>query len=240
MKLGYLSTLYVALLTTGQLAPAQGNFQNLGFESATLVPVPGQPPYYDFAQAFPSWTGFVRGVPDGLTGYNQLAMSIATFSILDSAYKPLGGYGSSGGLIQGNYSAVLMSGVSGPNQPSDATLTQTGLVPTLANSMQFKAQFAPFSSSGSWDVSLGGQALSLVPMSSGTNYTLYAADIHTFAGQTTELNFTVHSYPGQFAADYLFLDSIQFSPQSIPEPSVFGLSALGALLLGWRIVRGRR
>ena len=35
-------------------------------------------------------------------------------------------------------------------------------------------------------------------------------------------------------------DDNEFSPQSIPEPSVLGLSALGALLLGWRILGGRR
>ena len=37
--------------------------------------------------------------------------------------------------------------------------------------------------------------------------------------------------------NYVFLDDIQFSDQSIPEPGVFGLSALGTLLLGWRVVR---
>jgi hypothetical protein len=215
-------------------AVAQGTFQNLGFELAALAPVSGQPPFYYFVQAFPGWTGYVGGVQEGLTVYNQLAMSTAGFSIVDTAYRPLPGYGSTGGLIQGSYTAVLMSGVTGVNQSSDATIAQTGLVPAGTESLRFKAQFAPFSSSGSFGVTLGGQALSLIPVASGTNYTLYAADIHTLAGQTAELNFTVFAHPQQFASDYLFLDSIQFSNQPVPEPGAFALSALGALLLGWR------
>ena len=136
--------------------------------------------------------------------------------------------------------AVLMSGISGVNQPSDATITQTGLVPVGTQSLRFKAQFAPFNSSGSFGVTLGGETLSLLPIASGANYTLYAADVHALAGQTAGLAFTVFSYPQQLAADYLFLDSIQFSNVPVPEPGVFGLSALGALLLGWRVLGRRR
>ena len=88
-------------------------------------------------------------------------------------------------------------------------------------------------------MTLGGQALSLIPLGAGANYTLYGANISGWAGQTAELDFTVHAYPGQFAADYLFLDSIQFSNQAVPEPGVSGLCALGAVLLGWRFLRRR-
>ena len=227
------------LLSLGGVA-AQGNFQNLGFESATLVPVSGHPPFYYFAQAFPGWTGYEGGVQEGLTVYNALAMSTAGISIIDAAYQPLPGYGSTGGLIQGSYTAVLMSGHSGVNQPTDATIAQTELVPVGTQSLRFKAQFAPFNSSGSFGVTLGGQTLSLAPIASGANYTLYAADVHALAGQTAGLAFTVFSYPQQLAADYLFLDSIQFSNVPVPEPGVFGLSALGVLLLGWRSIRWRR
>ena len=230
----------LAVLLSAWGTAGQSNFQNLGFESATLVPVPGHPPFYYFAQAFPGWTGYVGGVQEGLTVYNELAMSTAGFSIIDAAYQPLPGYGSTGGLIQGSYTAVLMSGHSGVNQPTDATIAQTGLVPVGTQSLRFKAQFAPFNSSGSFGVTLGGETLSLLPIASGANYTLYAADIHALAGQTATLAFTVFSYPQQLAADYLFLDSIQFSNQPVPEPSAFALSTLGALLFGWRVLRRRR
>jgi hypothetical protein len=206
-----LPVLCFSFLCVALQLPAQSTFQNLNFETATLVPVPGQPPFYYLAQAMPGWTDYVRGVPEGLAWYNTLTSSAAGFGIIDNAYRPVAGWGSTGGLIQGSYTAVLMSGIAGVNQPSDATLAQTGLVPVGTESLQFMAQFAPFGSSGSFGVTLGGQTLSLVPVASGANYTLYAADVHALAGQTAQLAFTVHSYPQQFAADYLFLDSIQSS-----------------------------
>jgi hypothetical protein len=126
-------------------------------------------------------------------------------------------------------------------QSVDATITQTGVVPLGTKSLQFKAHFDPFSSGGSFSVTLGGQTLSLIPLQAGANYTLYGADISGWAGQTAALNFTVFSYPQQNAADYLFLDAIQFSNQRVPEPGVLSLSASGALLFGTRIlVRWRR
>jgi len=219
-------------------APAQGSFQDLDFESAIIDP-PGSRAVY-FSEAFPGWTGYIGGVQDAGAIYDDLNMSTAGFSIIDTAYQPVYGYGSPGGLIQGNYTAVLMSGAVGVNQSADATLAQTGLVPLGANSLQFKAYFDPFNSSGSFGVTLGGQTLSLTPLQAGTNYTLYGADIRGWQGKTAALDFTVHAYPQQFACDYLFLDSIQFSDQVLPEPGVLSLSALGAVLLGWRSLGRRR
>jgi hypothetical protein len=233
MKICKLSILYFALAHIGISVHAQGSLQNLGFESGLLVPVPAQPDFYYFDQAFPGWTGYEGGIQEGLTWYNQLPMSIVGFSIIDSAYQTRSIYGMPTGLIEGSQSAVLISGTG--LGPEDARLAQTGLVPAGTESLLFMAQYAPFvRSSGSFDVTLGGQTLSLVPLGSGANYTLYGADVHDLAGQVAELDFTVHSYPGQLVADYLFLDSIQFSPQVIPEPAVLGLFTLGALLLGWR------
>ena len=228
----------LAVLLSLDGAAAQGNFQNLGFESATLVPVPGQPPFYYFAQAFPGWTDYVGGVREGLTVYNTLAMSTSGFSIIDHSFT--NPFGEPGGLISGNFTAVLMSGISGVSQPSDATIAQTGLVPAGTESLRFRAQFDTFSSSDSFGVTLGGQTLSLVPVSVGANYTVYAADIHALAGQTAELAFTVFAYPQQIASDYLYLDSVTYSGLPVPEPGVFSLSTLGALLLGWRALRRRR
>jgi hypothetical protein len=162
-------------------------------------------------------------------------MSTAGFSVMDTAYPPGTIYGTPVGLIEGSYTAVLVSGVA--LGPADATLVQTGIVPPGTESLRFKAQFAPFNTSGSFDVTLDGQTLSLVPVGSGANYTVYAADIHTLAAQTAELSFTVHGHAGQVVADYLFLDSVQFSNQRVREPGVFALSALGALFLAAKRLR---
>jgi len=238
MKTRALSVLCYAFICTGILVQAQGTFQNLDFESATIVPTGNQDVY--FSPAFPGWTGYEGGAQDVVAGYNALALSTPGFSIIDSSYRPIYSNGSPGGLIQGNYTAVLMSGAVGVGQSADATMAQTGLVPLGANSLQFKAHFDPFNSSGSFGVTLGGQTLSLTPLQAGTNYTLYGADIRGWQGKTAALDFTVFAYPQQINADYLFLDSIQFSDQVLPEPGVLSLSVLGALLLGGRALGRRR
>ena len=227
----------LALLVSVAGIPAQGTFQNLDFELATLVPVPGQPPFYYFAQAFPGWTGYIGGEQQGLTWYNGVTIASAGFSIIDRSYSIPPGTPS--GVIEGNYTAVVMSGVSGVGQMYDATLEQASLVPVTAESLQFKAFFSPGGTGSYFSVSLGGQTLPLVTLGSGDNYTLYGADVHSWAGQTAELAFTCHTnIQWSFPAE-LYLDSIQFSNQGVPEPGVFGLSALGALFLGWRVSRRR-
>jgi hypothetical protein len=47
------------------------------------------------------------------------------------------------------------------------------------------------------------------------------------------LAFTVFAENPHLDNQYLYLDAIQFSTQSIPEPSAFALAALGALFLGF-------
>ncbi|MCX6929772.1 MAG: PEP-CTERM sorting domain-containing protein [Verrucomicrobia bacterium] len=108
-------------------------------------------------------------------------------------------------------------------------------MPTYANSLLFKAE-----GGGTWGgplvVSMGGVELPFSAISAQTNYTLYGADISGFAGQVEQLMFT--ALPG--VNNYWTLDDIQFSTQLIPEPSVFGLAALGAGLVAWRVLRRRR
>jgi len=71
-------------------------------------------------------------------------------------------------------------------------------------------------------------------LSNGANYVIYGADISSFAGQNLELEFSAPRY----AFDNNWnIDSIRFSNQPIPEPGVFGLFALGPLLLTNRFLR---
>jgi hypothetical protein len=162
-------------------------------------------------------------------------------SIIDSGW-PVGQLGA-GGVISGSFTAILQAGVlvTPTNYyPADAALSQTALVPAIAQSLRFRAYASGYLSPlVPLVVTLGGQRLSPTALGSGVNYTLYGADIHTLAGQTAELDFTVPA-AGNGGINYLFLDSIQFSTVVVPEPGVFGLSALGALLLGWHILGRRR
>src|SRR5947208_3548329 len=163
---------------------AQGTFQNLGFESATLVPIPGDAyGRVQFAPAFPGWTGSVGGVQQSKALYNSFFLDSSGIGIMDNGGPLLTG------VIQGNYTAILQAGLGPGFTPADTTLSQTGLVPAAARSLLFRADLD--GSSAAFVVTLGGQALSLFPLGGGTNYTLYGADIHVLAGQTAELDFSV-------------------------------------------------
>jgi hypothetical protein len=191
-----------------------------------------------FAPAFPGWTGSIGGVQLGTAVYNDAALDSSAISIIDHGYT--GVFTGAGGVIAGNFTAILQAGLGGASQtPADTTLSQTGLVPAPAQSLRFQGYLLA-NGPAALVVTLGGQQLSLTPLGSGANYTLYGADIHALAGQTAELDFTVRAEQPHVNNQYFFLDSIQFSAQPVPEPSVFGLSTLGALFLGWRVLRRRR
>ena len=235
----FLSAIFatVMLLVLKEHGHAQG-FVNLGFESAHFIPIPGDPyNRVQFVQAFPGWTGTVAGIP--LTGAlsNEVFLDTAGIAIIDRNWTNSAAYTLgflSGTLIQGNYTAILMSGSLTNNVNGvDTSLSQTSLVPIGMQSLFFKA-YTVFDSSGAFAVTLGGQTLPLSVQGVGTNYTLYGADIGAFAGLTNTLSFTVFGENPHVNDEYLFLDSIQFSPQSIPEPNTLALGAFGALFFGFR------
>lgn len=221
------SALILATLGAGMslLTSAQAQFQNLGFESALLQPIPADP--YSrvlFAPAFRGWSGYVGGVPVQSALYNNLFLDSSGISIVDHSFA----YGS---VIQGSFTAILQAGLDlETTQPADTRLSQTGVVPSGTQSLLFEARFVNGSPPTSFAVSLGGQNLSLEPLSTSGDVTLYAADVRQWAGQTAELAFTV-SAPSPHASNaYLALDAIQFS--DVPEPGCFGLLAVAAGLLG--------
>jgi hypothetical protein len=196
------------------------SFENLDFESANLSPIPsgqfgGLVPISD---ALPGWTGYLGTNQVTQILQNNLTLGNPSIDILGPDWS-FGTYG----IIEGQYTLVLQSGGNVPF--FSASVSQSGLVPANSLSLQFKAQtFTSFS------VSLGGQALSLIPLGTGANYTLYGADISPFAGQVETLAITALAGPN--TTDYF--DSIVFSPSAVPEPSVFGLLAFGGLLFAFR------
>jgi len=223
-RLAYFAAGLAFILAT-MSAGAQGTFQNLGFESANLPAIPhGQ--YggsVSSLDALPYWTCFL--------GTNQVTQVLHNNGTLGNAsIDILGPNWSSVVILEGQYTVVLQPGANGSGYDVGASISQTGLVPADAQSLQFRARlYSPVS------VSLGGQVLSIVPLGSSTNYILYGANIPlSVAGQVTAL--TVTALPAPNTTDYF--DSFVFSSSSVPEPGVFALSALGALVLGWR-VRGR-
>jgi len=210
-------------------ASGQG-FVNLDFESATLVPVGNEA--VQFPQAFPGWTVSILGSPIAAALYNNMFLDSAGICLIDTK----GALADT--VIDGLYTALLESGLAYPSNvavASDITLSQTGLVPLGTQSLQFKAK-PGFDLSGRFAVTLGGQSLSLTTLGSGTNYALYAANVSQWAGQTAQLSFTVFGEIPHVNDEGLFLDDIQFSPESVSVVPPVTLSATTAganLKISW-------
>jgi hypothetical protein len=213
-------TIWFVVISVIFIRTASGQaFVNLDFESATLVPVPGDRYHtVQFAQAFPGWTKTMIGAIDTNALYDTMFLDSAGIGIIDTKPSYL-----SEAVIGGNYTALLQSGL-GYEGTSDATLSQTGLVPLGTESIQFKAR-AGFDASGRFAVILGGQTLPVTVLGSGTNYTLYGANVSQWAGQVAQLSFTVFAEIPHVNDETLLLDNIQFSTQSVTIAPPAGLSA---------------
>ena len=207
-------------------AEAQG-FINLNFESAnvsgyavgSLVPTNA---------ALPGWIAFFGSNESSVVAYDGISAGGAVISVVDSnaaqyGYAPL----------QGKYSAALFGqGLTSPE--ISVAISQTGLVPSGTMSLQVEMAWlfaAPV-------VTLGGQAITMVPLQTFSNYTLYGGDISSFAGQVATLSFTEPPPPIGTPSSVL-LDGIAFSSQPIPEPGQWTLLGVGSLLLAWCRLRKR-
>jgi hypothetical protein len=206
-----------ALLLSAAGALGQGTFQNLNFEQSIIVS--SSPSGYGFDTGtanVPGWTEYNgwgdANYPGGTTlDYNSETLDAAGIALEGTAYwRP---------AIAGNYSIFLEGGSIPSSQygTNGAAIGQTGQIPATAKSISF------YGSSFYAAVTFNGQLLSFRTIGNGQNFTIYGADISTYAGQTGELLF--HAlWPGGGG----MIDNIRFSNLPIPEPGVFGLSALAA------------
>jgi len=229
------SFLCLGVMCAVHSAEAQGTFQNLNFESATLAPISSDPPFVQFAPAFPGWTGYVGTNQAPAALYNYAFLDTSAIGIIDRNWTdPF--HSTGGSLIEGRYTALLQAGVYvGTFTPADITLSQTAIVPASAQSLRFKLfrspPLIPFG------LRLGGQSPLLVPLASGTNYTIWGADVRSWAGQLAQLDIIAFASRPHTTQNYLFLDSIEFSDVAIPEPRVWALVLCGAALFGLRCWR---
>jgi hypothetical protein len=197
----------VLFFTSARLAWSQG-FVNLDFESATIIQNNGFQTFV--SDAFPGWA-----VTAPYITYDAPSLSGASISITDT-----GGYPPN--PIQGNYWVFLATGLF-PVTDVNISLGQSGTIPLGTESMSFWGNL------GGLQITLAGQSLAFSETGSTANYNIYSADVSAFAGQSGQLLFSLPAYTSNAT-----LDNIQFSTSSVPEPSVFVLTALGGLLLSFR------
>ena len=220
MKLKKIIGIHLLFLSVQSIF-SQG-FVNLDFELANLTSIPaGQfGGYVSSTNAIPNWTAFIDGNQTTQVLQNNLTVGAPSIEILGPDWNL-------GGIIQSNYTVVLTAGVGGHT----VTMSQTGLIPNSASSLLFVANSGN-PGGFTFQVLFAGQSLNFSALSTGSNYTLYGADISPYSGLTGALSFSVSSIGSSFA--YTYLDAIQFSNTAVPEPSELTLAALGTLLLGCR------
>jgi len=211
----------------GQVTHAQGTFQNLDFESAKVAGY--TPPGYGIpiSAAFLGWSVTSPGYTPVF--YDGASVGGAAISIWDSNITTV--YpGSHFTVLDDNFSAILFGGEFGP-----ATLSQTGLVPTYSRSLQMLVGTGL--ANLYFSVSLGGRNIQMIPLASFSNCTLYGGDISSHAGNVETLSLTALTPPSPIIPPSFFeVDDIEFSPESVPEPTASGLFAVGGLLLGLRFL----
>jgi hypothetical protein len=206
-------------------AQAQGDFQNLDFESADLSNPSGIDNAVPIANALPDWSGSIGGVAITQIWANVESAGQATIDVLGPGWSTV-----NPGILDGNYTVLLQAFNAAQGNVS---LWQSGMVPAYAQSLQFEAYIVP-SPNEMFSVSFAGNSLSPVVLSSGQtssgqDFDVYGVDMASYAGHSGQLEFT--SYGGD-GPDFIEIDDITFSPMAVPEPSMLALTALGGLLLG--------
>jgi hypothetical protein len=202
---------------------AQG-FVNLNFESTTLA-YNATPSTVATTVGLPGWNAYIGGISQSTILYNN--------GTLGNSAVAIQGYANSlTPVIDGTFSAALTAGATG-----NASISQTGFIPADTLSLLFES-YTTGNGLPTLSVTINGQDISISPLLTTANYTLYGGDVSSFAGTTANLAFTaVSNYPQGFG--YYVLDDISFSPSAVPEPSTLGLTALGGLLLAWRRRKAR-
>jgi hypothetical protein len=200
-------TTIFALVTIFTISVRGQGFLNLNFESAYNLP--GNPPEPNgalvaTANALPNWTAYDDTTPLLDVYYvSNYFFGVASVVELEGGSQALSGDFSVGLYLSGS-------------------ISQVGLIPDDAESLEFEAQGLGASS---LSVTLAGQTLSYSAISEGPGYTVYGANIPAgLDGQNEPLTFGLQGLSG------IVLDNIQFSPTSVPEPTAYALIGFGGVL----------
>jgi hypothetical protein len=216
-------------------------FQNLGFESNPTYVGPN-----------PSGPGSLYAIPNWAVNFNNTPQSGVLINnyILDYTTAALF-VGSSSGIIDGNQSVFLAAcSFQAPvDGSSTENISQTGTVPSTANSIQFKLGTI-WGFGGTVDLSqpqnnfyvtLNDQIVPLQVMANGGSYLILAGDVSMWAGQTAQLSIGVGvPYNGNSFPETLYsgiIDAVGFSSTVVPEPSVLSFFGVSVLFFLWWMKR---
>jgi hypothetical protein len=210
----------IFILTGASSSLAQGNFEDLNFESANIQPSQAAGTV-NASDALPGWTVYFGTAPQTQVGYNQVSTGSTWVTLLGQS-----GSGTIYNSLDANFSVLLQGGVTA----SAASIEQTGTIPANSESIQFIAQ----PGFGTLIVYLNGQNIPLSQIGNGPNYTTYGGNVSSFAGQTAILEISALNAGAAGRNDWN-IDDIQFSTQPIPEPQTWTLLLCGAGALAlWR------
>jgi hypothetical protein len=102
------------------------------------------------------------------------------------------------------------------------------LVPEGTQSLLFETEHPNSVSSGQLQVEIGTEVVPITAVGSGPNYTLYAANLSAWGGQTEQLTFS--ALEDLSGLNNWEIDDISFSPNAVPEPNSLVLTAVGGVL----------
>jgi len=210
-------------------------FQNLNFESP-LINTYATDQFGDELYQIPNWTAAI--------GSSQISVATSSGGLLDQSDV----YVNTASPIDGTTSINLGSVYYLASRAS-VSISQTGLVPQNAQSIQFRINnqrqnelvATPMNPlEPQMFLTMNGQACALNLVSNDGSYYVLGANIGTFAGQTATLTIGANAtgYSVEFGAT---IDDVAFSSVAVPEPSSLTMVGVGIgsmLILGGRkIVR---
>ena len=206
-------------------ANGQGAFQNLDFERTPVDLGTGAPSDY---YSIPFWSAICGPYQTGVT-LNTYVLDATTVSLQTATpyFIPIGGT-----------TSLLLTSSSFSNPSSAiASISQTGFVPTAAQSLHFKvtsvlAFLVASDLPGQFFVTMDGQNIPLQLFANYGSYTELAGNISGWAGQTTALSIGVNVPTSQSGENYFqgLIDDVTFSTTAVPEPATISLIMLGGLL----------
>jgi PEP-CTERM motif-containing protein len=214
--------LLIFVFIAGMSKAAVGPFSNLGFDETNtnhVFDLNGDNTYFygPIGELLPGWqlsSGTNAFAPSDLIGFN-LSLPGPGYATLYST--------------NGNFSLGLWPGVDFSTLAAvPYSLTQSGSVPADARTIHFFNFGLPL------ELRVNGTVVPLFYSNAQSTVPPIAigsadvsADVSVFAGQTVELRFTTPPQSSFLSG----LDSISFSPQTIPEPATGFLLGLGGLFL---------